>query len=83
MKIRVKLFATLADYLPPGTRNNQMEVDVVADDDVAAVIKRLCLPDKLVHLVLVNGVYLAPAQRNSRHFVAGDQLAIWPPIAGG
>jgi molybdopterin converting factor small subunit len=41
------------------------------------------LPAKLVHLVLVNGHYIAPAERATRPLVEGDVLAIWPPIAGG
>lgn len=83
MKIKVKLFATLADYLPTGTRDNQMDVDVAEKDDVAAVIERLGLPQKLVHLVLVNGAYVAPAERRGRHLAEGDHLAVWPPVAGG
>ncbi len=41
------------------------------------------MPPKLVHLVLVNGVYIPPEERATRTFVEGDVLAIWPPIAGG
>jgi sulfur-carrier protein len=33
--------------------------------------------------VLVNGVYQAPAVRETLHLKAGDALAIWPPVAGG
>jgi molybdopterin converting factor small subunit len=38
---------------------------------------------KMVHLVLINGHYVAPADRATRALVEGDVLAIWPPIAGG
>ena len=41
------------------------------------------LPPRLVHLVLVNGVYVAPEQRKARTLAPGDALAIWPPVAGG
>jgi sulfur carrier protein ThiS len=41
------------------------------------------MPEKLVHLVLVNGSYVAPEQRPSQTLKEGDVLAIWPPIAGG
>jgi sulfur carrier protein ThiS len=41
------------------------------------------MPMKLVHLVLVNGVYVPPEQRATRALCEGDVLAIWPPIAGG
>jgi molybdopterin converting factor small subunit len=41
------------------------------------------LPEKLVHLVLVNGSYIAPEKRPTQTLLEGDVLAIWPPIAGG
>ncbi len=37
----------------------------------------------MVHLVLVNGKYVEPADRMTRTLIDGDVLAIWPPIAGG
>ncbi len=83
MKITLKLFATLGDYLPPGARQNQIELALPVGTSVADAIAPLGLPAPLVHLVLVNGVYIAPADRASRLLVDGDALAIWPPIAGG
>lgn len=83
MQITLKLFASLSDYLPAGSRDNLAALDVAATESVAAIIARLALPQHLVHLVLVNGVYLAPEERAQRCLSAGDQLAIWPPIAGG
>ena len=50
---------------------------------IAEVISSFNLPDKLVHLVLVNGRYVAPEDRAVTGLVEGDALAIWPPIAGG
>lgn len=83
MKITLKLFATLGDYLPAGARQNQVELALPEGTSVADAIAPLGLPAPLVHLVLVNGVYIAPADRASRLLVDGDALAIWPPIAGG
>jgi len=83
MKITLKLFATLGDYLPPGASYNQVELVLPDATTVAEAIAPLGLPAALVHLVLVNGVYLAPAERAGRGLNDGDQLAIWPPIAGG
>ncbi len=83
MLITLKLYASLADYLPPGSSNNRAEVAVGEDDSVADILEQFRLPEKWVKLVLINGVYLDPAERQTRRFVAGDHLAIWPPIAGG
>jgi sulfur carrier protein ThiS len=50
---------------------------------IAQVSEPFGLPNKLVHLVLVNGVYVPPAERATHALNEGDVLAIWPPIAGG
>lgn len=84
MKITFKLFATLTDYLPPDARRaNQVELDIDPDTPIAKVYEPFGLPDKMVHLVLVNGHYIAPEARATITLVPGDVLAIWPPIAGG
>lgn len=83
MKITLKLFATLTDYLPPEAKGNQAEVEVGEAAAVGDVIAQYRLPTKLVHLVLVNGSYVGPDDRNRQVLKDGDQLAVWPPIAGG
>jgi sulfur carrier protein ThiS len=83
MKIILKLYASLSDYLPPGSRDNRMALEADSDATVTALIERCQLPERLVHLVLVNGVYVAPGDRPGHALKEGDHLAIWPPIAGG
>lgn len=84
MNITFKLFATLTDYLPADARrSNQVALDVSPDATISQIIEPFGLPAKLVHLVLVNGKYIAPENRMSTTLVEGDVLAIWPPIAGG
>jgi len=84
MKITLKLFASLTDYLPPASKyTNIVELDIAAETTISQLVELYRLPDKQVHLVLVNGTYVAPDQRASRTLTEGDVLAIWPPIAGG
>lgn len=52
-------------------------------DSVARVIERYDLPERLVHLVLIDGVYIEPEDRPIRILGPGEVLAIWPPVAGG
>lgn len=84
MQITLKLYATLTDYLPPEARKtNRMAMEVADGTTVLDVIKPLGMPERLVHLVLVNGVYVPPTARAQRKLTTEDVLAIWPPIAGG
>lgn len=84
MDITFKLFATLTDYLPADARrSNVMQLSVADDATIMQIIEPFGLPEKLVHLVLVNGTYIAPELRATKTLVDGDVLAIWPPIAGG
>jgi len=84
MKITFKLFASLTDYVPQQVRtSNQMDLEVAQDATIVQVIEPFGLPEKMVHLVLINGKYIAPQDRATHALQPGDVLAIWPPIAGG
>jgi sulfur carrier protein ThiS len=84
MQITFKLYASLTDYLPAERRTSTwMLLDLADDATIAQVIEPFQLPMKLVHLVLINGSYVAPEDRATRTLQDGDVLAIWPPIAGG
>ena len=84
MKVTLKLYASLADYLPDAARKkNALELELANGTTVAQAMERQNLPAKLCHLVLVDGVFIPPAARAGRPLVEGETLAIWPPIAGG
>ncbi len=83
MQITVKLYATLGEYLPPGAERNVATLQVAEGSNVETVIANLDLPRDLVHLVLVNGTYIAPEARAETVLHEGDALALWPPVAGG
>jgi sulfur carrier protein ThiS len=84
MRITFKLYASLTQHLPPEARlSNQVSLEIAEGTPIAKIIEPFGLPEKLVHLVLVNGVYVPPAERLSFTPKEGDVLAIWPPIAGG
>lgn len=83
MKITIKLYAMLSDYLPSGAQDHVAEIEVAEDTSPHQLIDSLNIPREMAHLVLLNGVYLEPATRDRPAFKEGDTLAIWPPIAGG
>ncbi len=83
MRITLKLFATLGQYLPPEARANAVEVEVPDGATAHEVLGRFRVPLEKVHLVLLNGVYLDARAREERRIEADDALAVWPPVAGG
>jgi sulfur carrier protein ThiS len=47
-------------------------------------IMDLCrVPRDRAHLVVVNGTFVPSQQRDTLHLAEGDDLALWPPVAGG
>ncbi|MGC8807090.1 MAG: MoaD/ThiS family protein [Thiomonas sp.] len=83
VRITLKLMATLTDYLPQPRQGHQMALEIPPGTTIQDVVERFRLPWKLVHLVLVDGVYIDPDQRDVRVLRDGETLAIWPPVAGG
>lgn len=84
MQITFKLYAGLTQYLPHEARvGNAMPLELPEGTTVLQAMEPFNLPMKIVKLVLVNGVYVAPEQWPARVLQDGDVLAIWPPVAGG
>ena len=83
MRIRLKLFATLRDYLPEDAAGNGVDIEVPEGASPNSVLDRFRVPHRLCHLVLINGVYAEPEERGSAILKDGDSLAVWPPVAGG
>lgn len=80
----IKLFAGLMDYLPvKSTKSHGIAYDLSKHDRVGDIIDDLKLPRNLIHIVLLNGVYLPPETREDAHLKEGDVLGFWPPVAGG
>ena len=80
----LKLYASLGDYLPANAVKNTVEIKVGAESPtVADLLARYNVPMEQCHLVLINGLFVPPGSRATRHVAAGDTLAVWPPVAGG
>lgn len=79
MRVEVRLFATLAAFLPPDGRDGAAELEVPDGSTILDVADRLGIPPDLARVVLVNGrdaeaeLVLAPR----------DVVTIFPPLVGG
>jgi len=83
MQVTLKLFASLAPYMPDGAVDNAVAIEVDDGTTINQIFDRYRVPHKMAHLVLINGIYVAPADRATRTLNEGDALAAWPPVAGG
>ena len=78
MRVEVRLFATLASFLPLDRRGSSL-LEVPEGSRVSDVVTLLRIPDALPRMVLVNGDD-APVDRK---LADGDVLDMFPPLAGG
>jgi molybdopterin converting factor small subunit len=83
MKLIFKLYAGLGEYLPADAKDNTTLLDIEDGVSVLDITNKFKIPVEMIHLVLLNGVYLQPEERDTPKFSEGDALAIWPPVAGG
>ena len=81
--VTFKLYASLTDFLPPEAEYQSVRLDVPTTTTVHNLVDRYAVPRKMTHLVLVNGIYIEPEDRDKPLLSDGDTVAIWPPVAGG
>ena len=79
MRVEVQLHATLATFLPPGSRDGVAALDFADDATVADLVGQLGIPADLSRIVLVNGHDVE--DDDALH--AGDVVDMFPPLAGG
>lgn len=79
MRVEVQLFATLARFLPPGSREGAAMLDLADGSTARDLITGLGIPPGLDQVLLVNGREADPDQR----LAPGDVVTIFPPLAGG
>lgn len=79
MKVELKLFATLARYLPDAADSGSATVDVPDGSTVRQLLSSLGIPDQMPLMILVNGRDAAPEQV----LEDSDVLTIFPPLVGG
>jgi len=79
VRVEVRLFATLARYLPKSTETGSAYLDVAEGRSVGDVADALGIPADLSRIILVND---QDADEN-RRLVEGDVVTLFPPLAGG
>ena len=80
MQLEVKLFANLRKLLPPGSSGSKAKITLEEGATIATLIHHLKVPVELAQMVLVNG---EQTREFDRPLVDGDNISIFPPVAGG
>lgn len=83
MKITLRLYATLQDYLPRDARGNEAYLELPDAATVPEALESLKVPLSQAHIVMVNGRHVLRHQLSERALQEGDELAVWPAIGGG
>ncbi|HHH38476.1 MAG TPA: MoaD/ThiS family protein [Sedimenticola sp.] len=82
MNITFKLYASLSAYLPAEAKGHAVALRIPEGTTPLEVLERHGVPLAQVQLVLRNGVFVPPSQRQQA-LAEGDELAVWPAVAGG
>ena len=80
MQVRIKLMAALRNKLPADAKSGAAQLDLEAGTSVAAALERLGIARSHIHLVTINGD-MEPD--HDRLLQEGDEVVVFPPVAGG
>lgn len=83
--VTVKRFTSLI-HDPTSADNiaGQIEQHTIETGDTIVDIIRIAeLPEERLHLVILNGLYVAKEDRGQQQLTEGDIISFWPPIVGG
>ncbi len=83
INVEFKLYADLMRYLPPDARQQSVRVEVAEGSTIHDLMDRFKVPREQAHLVICNGLFMPPSQRDSYQLQERDVIALWPPVAGG
>jgi molybdopterin synthase sulfur carrier subunit len=75
IQIDLKLFVTLAQYLPPGSEAYDIKEGTTVDD----LMTDLGIPPDIVKLIFING------KKQDREYCIQhkDRVGMFPPVGGG
>ncbi len=78
-KVRLSLYASLGHYLPDQKDGNTCTVDIKEGITIGDLLDRLNIPVEIPKLVFLNGVH----SNRDAGLNDGDEIGVFPPVAGG
>jgi len=83
MKIKLKLYATLRNYLPAESGGQAAMLELPDAATIPDALAALAVPVGLAHIVMINGRHVLRPDVATHQLHEGDQLAVFPAIGGG
>ena len=82
MKINLKLYGGLEEYLPENSSKNQSSIDIRNGCSVEHALNTYGVPLEKCKIVMVNGIHIIPKDRANTILSNSDSLAVWPQSTG-
>ena len=83
MKVRLKMFGDLRQYLPAGSRFSYVDLDLAEGATVLNVMQQVVLPESKTWLLMLNGDLVHEPDYVKTALKDGDEVVLFPPIKGG
>ncbi|KKM12286.1 hypothetical protein SY88_03770 [Clostridiales bacterium PH28_bin88] len=79
MKVKIKLFANLRSLAPVGSVRGEVEVALPSGARVLDSLRACGLPEDMVAVIIKNGLICGL----EAELAEGDEVSLFPPLAGG
>ena len=79
MNVELKLYASLAQYLPGGASEKMALVEAGEGTTVRELLSKMKIPPNAIKIMFLNGVHA----KGGEVLKDGDRLGVFPPVAGG
>ena len=79
MKIEIRLFASLARFMPDKSIKKPYTMEIQEGTTIRDVFKSIGVPEDAVKLIFLNGLHAT----GDRVLKDGDKVGVFPPLGGG
>ena len=79
MKIELRLYASLAAFMPEQTGGRSLTMEVSDGTTIRDLLQQLKVPKKEIKVIFLNGVHA----NDGDILKEGDRVGIFPAVAGG
>ena len=79
MKIELRLYASLAAFMPEATGGNPLTMEVRDGMTIRDLLQQLKVPRKEIKVIFLNGVHA----KDGDILKEGDRVGVFPSVGGG